>query len=104
MRLLDVLLEPIVEPELTGIAQLHDRSGRERLRDRTDAILRVGRRLLLSVDVRKTERLLPHDLAVPDRGSADRRDPFACLGLTNEAGQLGDRRLRLRQASSTRRE
>ena len=104
MRLLDVLLEPIVELELTGIAQLHDRSGRERLRDRADAILRVDRRLLLSLDVRDTERLLPHELAVPDGGSADRRDPLACLGLTDEAGQLGDRRLRLRQVSSTPRE
>ena len=104
MRLLDVLLEPIVELELTRVAQLHDRGGRERLRDRADAILRVGRRLLLSVDVRETERLLPHELAVPDGGSADRRDPFACLGLTDKAGQLGDRRLRLRQASSTPRE
>ena len=56
------------------------------------------------VDVRETERLLPHELAVPDGGSADRRDPFACLGLTDEAGQLGDRRLRPRQASSTPRE
>src|SRR4051812_41829147 len=60
--------------------------------------------LLITLDVRDTDRLLPHELAVPDRGSVDRRDPFACLGLADEAGQLGDGRLRLRQASSTPRE
>ena len=39
----DVLLEPVVEVELAGVAQLHDRDGGERLRDRADAVLRVGR-------------------------------------------------------------
>jgi hypothetical protein len=95
-RLGDVLRERVVEVELAGVAQLHDRHRGEGLRDRSDAILRVRRRLDGALDVRDAVRLLPDDRAVPDDGRADRRDPLLGLSLADEPREVGDRRLRPR--------
>ena len=69
-RALDVPVERVLEVELARVAQLHDRRGRERLRDRADAVLRVRRRLDLRLDVRGADRFLPDELAVAEDGGA----------------------------------
>ena len=55
----DVVSEPVVQPELTGVPELHDRDGREGLRDRPDAVLRVGSRRGVGVLVRDADGLIP---------------------------------------------
>ena len=104
MRLGDVRLEPIVEIELAGVAQLHHRRSREGLRDRTDPILSIGLRGRFLVDVGKAERFLPDDISVADGSRADRRDSVVGLRFADEPRQLCDWRLRLSQAASTLRE
>ena len=52
----DVLLEPVVEVELRRRrVELHDRGRRERLRDRADAVLRVGSRRAVVVVARAAD-------------------------------------------------
>jgi len=43
--------EPVVQRELSGVAELQDRGSGERLRDRADPVLMLGRRLLTGLRV-----------------------------------------------------
>ena len=79
----DVLFEAVVEVELTGGAQLHDRDGGERLRDRADAVLRIGRRLAVVAEVGRADRVRPDDLAVSHDRRRNAREPVG-LALREE--------------------
>ena len=74
--------ERVVEPELAGVAELQDRGGREELRDRGDAVERLGRRRRASLEAG------PAEASGPDEGLVvDDRD--------RQAGHPGVRHLRL---------
>ena len=83
-RALDVPVEAVLEIELARVAQLHDRRRGERLRDRADAVLRVGRRLEVRLDVGGADRGLPDELAVAEDGGADARRALLALRLPDE--------------------
>ena len=68
----------VVEVELAGVAELHHGDGGERLRDRADPVLRLGRRLDARLEVGEPDRARPDDLAVAHDRGGDRRQP---LGL-----------------------
>ena len=61
----------VVEAELPGVTQLHDRGGRERLRDRRDPIEGVGGRGRAGCRVGPAEALRPHDVLVVDDGDRE---------------------------------
>ena len=82
---LDVPVERVLEVELPRVSQLHDRGRGERLRDRPDAVLRVGRRLETGFDVRGADRLLPDQLAVAEHRRADARHALLALLAEDEA-------------------
>ena len=77
--LLDVLAEPVVERQRARIPKLHDRDRRERLRDRPDAVLRVGRHGRSGGDVGQADSLLPQDLAAPRDRRAHTGNAFFAL-------------------------
>jgi hypothetical protein len=56
-RHVEVRVEPVIEVEPPGVAQLHDRDRRQRLPDRPDAVLVLGRRLLAALRVREPDRV-----------------------------------------------
>src|SRR4051794_14993188 len=58
-----MLLEPVVEVELALVPQLHDRDGREGLRDRADPVLRAGCRLRRGLVVGGADGVRPDGLA-----------------------------------------
>ncbi len=78
-RGVDVLVERVLEVELAGVAQLHDRRGGERLRDRAETVLRVGRRVALRGHVGRADGGLPDALAVAHDGGGDARKPLSSL-------------------------
>ena len=88
-RAVDVLVERVLEVELALVAQLHDRRRGERLRDRAEAVLRVGRRLALRLDVGRADRGLPDDLAVAEDGGGDARQALVALLAADEPLELG---------------
>jgi hypothetical protein len=90
----NVVSEPVVQLELTGIPELHDRDGREGLRDRSDAVLRVGSRRGAGVVVRDADGLAPEKLAAPGDGGADARKPLLFLDLEDAMPKVADERLR----------
>ena len=75
-----VLLEPVVEVEPAGVAQLQDRRRRERLRDRADPVLQVGCGRAAFLEIGEADGPRPGDLAVTEDGGGDRRQLL--LGLT----------------------
>ena len=81
---LDVPVERVLEVELARVAQLHDRGGGERLRDRADAVLRVRRRLVTRLDVGGADRALPDQLAVAENGGAEARHALLALLRSDE--------------------
>ena len=84
----------IVQRERSRVPQLQDADGGERLRDRPDPVLRVGRRAFVRFDVRETEGLLPEQLvAAKDRG-ADGRHSLLGLGRRELPRQLFPQSLR----------
>ena len=78
-RLGDVRAQRVVEVEDHCVAQLEDADGRERLRDRPDAIGVLGRRVLAPPDIGRPERRAPHHLAVAKHRRAHGRDPLLRL-------------------------
>ena len=70
-----MLLEPVVEVELTLGPKLHHRRRGERLRDRADAVLRVRLRRGAVLVVGHPDRVRPDDLAVCDDRGRDARQP-----------------------------
>jgi hypothetical protein len=71
-HLRNVALERIVELEPAFFSSEQNRRSGERLRDRADAVLRVGIRRT-AVVVGATARVRPHDLLAPVDGSRDAR-------------------------------
>ena len=64
-----VQVDRVVERELAGVAQLEEARGDERLRDRRDRILGLGRRLAARLDVGEAHGIRPDELrASKDRG------------------------------------
>src|SRR5205823_5138686 len=83
----DVRAQRIVERDPALVDQRHDRSGRERLRDRPDPVLRVRSRLASALRVGYSERQLEHPLTAHDNGGADARKTVLGLGCPDEPGQ-----------------
>ena len=81
-------VEPVLEVELAGVAQLHDGHGRERLRDRADSVLVLGRGLLAVLRVGEADGVGPYDLAAADDGRRDGRESAFRLRLRDDCPQL----------------
>jgi hypothetical protein len=90
----DVPIERVLEVDLAGIAQLHDRRGRERLRDRADPVLRVRCRLDSRLEVRRADGRLPDQLAVAQNGRCEARQALLALLFPDELIELRRQRLR----------
>jgi hypothetical protein len=84
----DVLPERIVERDPALGDQRHDRSGRERLRDRADPVLRVRSRLASALRIRDADRQLEHPLAANDDGSGEARKTVLGLRCPDEPGEV----------------
>ncbi len=89
----DVLPEAIVEIQLAGVAQLHDRRCCERLRDRPDPVLGVGGCFPAVLVARCTYRARPDELALANDRSRNGGKP---VGLALGDQTLERRRERLR--------
>jgi len=90
MGVWQVLRERVVEAELAGLAQLHDRGRREGLRDRADAVLGLGGRLALVLDARVADRVGPQHLPLADDRGTDTREPFRLCRAQERAELLRD--------------
>jgi hypothetical protein len=90
-------LDRIVEPEPAGVPLPHQRDAREELRDRADAVDRVGRSGPLRFDVGLSERAAPqHLLIVHDLRAQTRHPLVGAFGFEPRARQthgLGDSRI-----------
>jgi len=84
---LDVRVEAILEIELSRVAELDDRGGGEGLRDRAEAVLRVGRRAV-------TDRCFPDGLPVAKHRGGDAREPLVALLARDATLELGRKQLR----------
>ena len=90
----DVHVEGILEPELARVAELHDRCGRERLRNRAEAVLRVRCRVVRSGRLGGADRGLPDELAVAQDRRGEARHPLLALLDADETLELGGKPLR----------
>ena len=88
-RTVDMPVERVLEVELARVAQLHDRRRGERLRDRADAVLRVGSRIEARLDVGGADRGFPDELAVAQHGGGKAGQPLLSLRAAHALLELG---------------
>ena len=91
---LDVLVERVLEIELPGVAQLHDRRRCECLRDRAEPVLRVRGCFAGCGHVGGADRRLPDELAVAHDRSREARQSLVMLRGLRAALELGGESVR----------
>jgi hypothetical protein len=94
LRPLDVLVERVFEIERAFITQLHHCGSGERLRDRSEPVLRVRRRVAVGIDVGCADGRLPRGLSRADDGDRDAREALVALLCADELLELGGERVR----------
>jgi hypothetical protein len=83
-----VLVEPVLEIEPAGVAQLHHQNRGKGLGDRSDRVLGVERWHLPSFDVREPDRIGPGHGAVANDGGGDARRAGLALELAQPPGAV----------------